>query len=256
MVADYLYGINAVSEALNQSRGVAAVWLLQGETKPRIKSLLELARQHHIPVRRVKRDFLEQLVGDVGHQGVVAKLSGTEPLVSLASLLQDSPRGERIFLILDGVTDPHNFGALIRSAAAAGCGGVIVAKDRSCPMTAVVEKAAAGAVAHIKICRVTNLARALDELKQAGVWIYGLAGEESSCLYEVDFSGDIALVAGSEGKGLRPLIRKGCDGIVSIPMPGAIQSLNVSVASGVALFEVVRQRMGGVLPAGRKARGK
>jgi len=241
-VAEYLYGLNAVTEALVQRRGITTLWIVSGEAKPRIQTVLELAQQHKVVVKQVSRAVLEKLVGDVGHQGVVVKLQTVETNVPLATLLQAVPSGSRFFLILDGVTDPHNFGALIRSAAAAGCGAVIVAKDRSCSITAVVEKAAAGAVAHIMICRVTNLVRAMEELKQAGVWIYGLAGEESSSIYSVDLSGDVALVAGSEGRGLRPLVRKCCDGIVSIPMPGAIQSLNVSVASGVALFEVVRQK--------------
>lgn len=242
-MAEYLYGLNAVTEALAQQRGITTVWVIAGEAKQRIQTVLELAQRHRVVVKQVPRTTLEQLVGDVGHQGVVAKLQTTETNVPLASVLEDMPVGTRFFLILDGVTDPHNFGALVRSAAAAGCGAVIVAKDRSCPITAVVEKAAAGAVAHVKICRVTNLVRAMEELKKAGVWIYGLAGEESNSIYSVDLSGDVALVAGSEGKGLRPLVRKCCDGIIAIPMPGAIQSLNVSVASGVALFEVVRQRI-------------
>jgi len=241
-VAEYIYGLNAVTEALMQQRAITTLWVVAGEAKPRIQAVLELARQHTVVIKQVPRTVLDQLVGDVGHQGVVIKLQTLESSVSLSSVLNSVPSGSRFFLLLDGVTDPHNFGALIRSAAAAGCAAVIVAKDRSCPVTAVVEKAAAGAVAHIKICRVTNLARAMEELKRAGVWIYGLAGEESSSIYSVDLSGDVALVAGSEGKGLRPLVRKGCDGIVSISMPGAIQSLNVSVASGVALFEVVRQK--------------
>ncbi|MDY0190664.1 MAG: 23S rRNA (guanosine(2251)-2'-O)-methyltransferase RlmB [Desulfuromonas sp.] len=241
-MAEYIYGLNAVTEALMQQRAITTLWVVAGEAKPRIQAVLELARQHTVVIKQVPRTVLDQLVGDVGHQGVVIKLQTLESSVSLSSVLNSVPSGSRFFLLLDGVTDPHNFGALIRSAAAAGCAAVIVAKDRSCPVTAVVEKAAAGAVAHIKICRVTNLARAMEELKRAGVWIYGLAGEESSSIYSVDLSGDVALVAGSEGKGLRPLVRKGCDGIVSISMPGAIQSLNVSVASGVALFEVVRQK--------------
>jgi len=242
-VAEYLYGLNAVTEALTKQRGITTLWVVRSDSKPRIKAVLDLAQQQQVVVKQVSRSAIEKLVGDVGHQGVVAKLQTLESSVSLSTLLQSGVRGNRFFLILDGVTDPHNFGALIRSAAAAGCDAVIVAKDRSCPITAVVEKAAAGAVAHVQICRVTNLVRAMEELKQDGVWIYGLAGEGSSSIYSVDLSGDVALVAGSEGKGLRPLVRKGCDGIVSITMPGAIQSLNVSVASGVALFEVVRQRL-------------
>lgn len=242
-MADYLYGLNAVTEALSQGRGVSTLWAVRPEGKTRVQSVIELAKQAQVAIKYTSRDELDKLAGDDGHQGVVAKLLPAERAVSLAELLNSTEVGQRFFLVLDGVTDPHNFGALIRSAAAAGCGAVIVAKDRACPMTGVVEKAAAGAVAHIKICRVTNLARALDELKQAGVWVYGLAGEDSSSIYTVDLAGDVALVAGSEGKGMRPLIRKCCDAIVAIPMPGAIQSLNVSVASGIALFEVVRQRL-------------
>lgn len=241
-MANYLYGHNSVQEALEQHRPVSMLWVLRGDTKARVQSILTLALRADVPVKYVERADFEHLVGKVGHQGVVVQLLEAERSISLSELLTKTPVGERFFLVLDSVTDPHNFGALIRSAAAAGCQAVIVAKDRSCPLTAVVEKTAAGAVAHISICRVTNLARALDELKAAGVWVYGLAGEGSRCLYDVNLTGDVALVAGSEGKGLRPLIRKGCDLLLSIPMPGAIQSLNVSVASGVALFEVVRKR--------------
>ena len=242
VMVDYLYGINAVNEALVSGRGVSTLWVVRGDTKPRIKVLLDLAATHGVAIKHVKRQIVDQLVGEVSHQGVVVKLVAAENSINLGDLLSRGVAGSRFYLVVDGVTDPHNFGALIRSAAAAGCGAVIVGKDRSCPMTAVVEKAAAGATAHVKICRVVNLVRALDEIKQAGVWVYGLAGEESSCLYDVDLTGDVALVAGSEGKGLRPLVRASCDGIVSIPMPGAVQSLNVSVATGIALFEVVRLR--------------
>ena len=242
-MANYLYGINAVQEALEQRRAVSTLWVLRGDTKPRVQAILQLASHAGVDVKHVERSEFDHLVGKVGHQGVIVQLLMTEKSISLPELLQKTPVGKRFFLVLDGVTDPHNFGALIRSAAAAGCQAVIVAKDRSCPLTAVVEKTAAGAVAHVSICRVTNLARALDELKDAGVWVYGLAGEEGRCLYDVNLSGDVALVAGSEGKGLRPLVIKGCDLLVSIPMPGAAESLNVSVASGVALFEVVRRRV-------------
>jgi len=145
-------------------------------------------------------------------------------------------------LLLDGITDPHNFGAILRSAEVAGCQGVIVPKDRSCPVTPVVEKTAAGALSYLPLCRVTNLSRAIEDLKQAGIWCYGLAGEEGAQnLYGTDLSGNLALVIGSEGKGLRPNIRSHCDGLLSIPMHGRIDSLNASVAAAVAMFEVVRQ---------------
>jgi len=242
-VADLLYGVNPIIEALEQKRQLKVLWVLRGDTKPRLRSAIKLALDSSVTVKRVERFELDKMVGDVAHQGMVAQCLAPERTISLADLLNGSDVGSRFFLVLDGVTDPHNFGALIRSAVAAGCQGIIVGKDRSCPLTAVVEKTSAGATAHIPVCRVTNLSRALEELKAAGVWVYGLAGEESRCIYDVDLGGDVALVAGSEGKGLRPIIRKGCDALLSIPMLGAIQSLNVSVATGIALFEVVRRRV-------------
>jgi 23S rRNA (guanosine2251-2'-O)-methyltransferase len=238
-----LYGVNPIIEALEQNRQLKVVWILRGDAKPRVQMAVKLALESNVTVKRVDRFELDKMVGDVGHQGMVAQCLAPERSISLVDLLNSTEVGNRFFLVLDGVTDPHNFGALIRSAVAAGCQGIIVGKDRSCPLTAVVEKTSAGATAHIPICRVTNLSRAVEELKSAGVWVYGLAGEESSCIYDVDLCGDVALVAGSEGKGLRPIIRKGCDALLSIPMLGAIQSLNVSVATGIALFEVVRRRV-------------
>lgn len=241
-MADLLYGVNPIIEALEQNRQLKMLWVLRGDVKPRLQMAVKLALDANVTVKRVERFELDKMVGDVGHQGLVAQCLAPERSISLVDLLKSAEVGRRFFLVLDGVTDPHNFGALIRSAVAAGCQGVIVGKDRSCPLTAVVEKTSAGATAHIPICRVTNLSRAVEELKAAGVWVYGLAGEESCCIYDVDLCGDVALVAGSEGKGLRPIIRKACDALLSIPMLGAIQSLNVSVATGVALFEVVRRR--------------
>lgn len=242
-MADLLYGVNPIIEALEQNRQLKVLWILRGDAKPRVQMAVKLALESSVTVKRVDRFELDKMVGDVGHQGMVAQCLAPERSISLVDLLNSAEGGKRFFLVLDGVTDPHNFGALIRSAVAAGCQGIIVGKDRSCPLTAVVEKTSAGAAAHIPICRVTNLSRAVEELKSAGVWVYGLAGEESSCIYDVDLCGDVALVAGSEGKGLRPIIRKGCDALLSIPMLGAIQSLNVSVATGIALFEVVRRRV-------------
>ncbi|OEU74646.1 MAG: 23S rRNA (guanosine(2251)-2'-O)-methyltransferase RlmB [Desulfuromonadales bacterium C00003068] len=242
-MADLLYGVNPIIEALEQNGQLKVLWILRGETKPRVQLAVDLALDSNVTVKRVERFELDKMVGKVSHQGVVAQRLAPERTISFVDLLNSAEVGNRFFLVLDGVTDPHNFGALIRSAVAAGCQGIIVGKDRSCPLTAVVEKTSAGATAHIPICRVTNLSRAVEELKSAGVWVYGLAGEESSCIYDVDLCGDVALVAGSEGKGLRPIIRKNCDALLSIPMLGAIESLNVSVATGIALFEVVRRRV-------------
>lgn len=241
-MSTWLYGLNAVGEALSQGRKVRALWLQRQSDNARIKALAAKAEAVGIEIHQVERGVLDKKSDGARHQGVVAEVAGRQ-LIGLNQLLQQTAGDERFFLVLDGVTDPHNYGALIRSAAAAGCQAVIVAKDRSCPVTAVVEKAAAGTLNHIALCQVTNLVRAIDELKAAGVWVYGLAGEESQNLFEAQLGGSLALVAGSEGRGLRPLVRKSCDGLLSIPMPGRVESLNVSVAAAVALFEVVRNRL-------------
>jgi 23S rRNA (guanosine2251-2'-O)-methyltransferase len=241
-VTSYLFGVNAVSEALSQGRQIDVLYVERGSRNARLISVREQAQQQGIRVQVCERRQLEELVGEVRHQGVIAQVKGRDT-VSLAQLLEQFPPPSSFFLVLDSVTDPHNFGALIRSAAAAGCQAVIYAKDRSCPVTGIVEKTAAGTIAHIQLCQVTNLARAIEEMKKVGVWVYGLAGEEGQSLYEAPLSAPVALVAGSEGKGIRPLIRKLCDGLVAIPMPGQVESLNVSVATGIALIEVVRNHL-------------
>jgi 23S rRNA (guanosine2251-2'-O)-methyltransferase len=164
-------------------------------------------------------------------------------LDDLLALWRNSAR-PAFFLLLDGITDPHNFGAILRNADAAGCFGVIVAKDRSCPVSGVVDKTSAGAVEHLPVCQVTNLGRTIEELKAANVWVYGLSGDSAAKpLHAENLTGDIALVIGAEGEGLRPLTRKLCDGLLAIPMAGHVASLNAASASAVALFEVVRQRL-------------
>ncbi|WP_316347114.1 23S rRNA (guanosine(2251)-2'-O)-methyltransferase RlmB [Desulfuromonas acetoxidans] len=240
-MSQYLFGLNAVAEALGQGRKVVALYV-EAQRNPRLEEIVAQATERHVAVKQCERRQLDKMVGDVRHQGVVAQVKAQD-FVSLAQLLAQSSQSERFFLILDGITDPHNFGALIRSAAAAGCQGVIFAKDRSCPVTGIVEKTAAGTLGYVQLCQVTNLGRAIEKLKKAGVWVYGLAGEEGQSLFEAPLSAPIALVAGSEGRGIRPLIRKLCDGLIAIPMPGRVESLNVSVATGIALFEVVRNHL-------------
>lgn len=243
-MSELLYGINPVSEGLQGERRKPLELLLQSEQRsPRLTELQSLAEQKSIPVKFKPRSELDRLVGNDYHQGALLRI---EPYLyaSIGELLGRWQKSERpaFFLLLDGITDPHNFGAMLRSAEVAGCHGVIVAKDRACPVTSVVEKTAAGALAHIPLCQVTNLSRTIEELKKEGVWCYGLAGEEgASLLFDSDLSGNLALVVGCEGKGLRPNIRKHCDGLLSIPMLGQVGSLNASVAAAVALFEVVRQ---------------
>ncbi|WP_303720672.1 23S rRNA (guanosine(2251)-2'-O)-methyltransferase RlmB [Malonomonas rubra] len=243
-MADFLYGVNPVREALSGSgRRPQELLLVKGERSARLEDLHELANTRQVKTVFRERRELDRLAGHNHHQGVLLSL---EPFkyCDLSELL-DSWRGtdrNAFFLLLDGITDPHNFGAILRSAEVAGCHGVIVPKDRSCPVTPVVEKTAAGALAYLPLCQVTNLARTIEDLKQAGIWCYGLAGEEGAQnLYETNLRGNLALVVGSEGKGLRENIRKHCDGLLSIPMQGRVGSLNASVASAVALFEVLRQ---------------
>lgn len=244
-MSDYLYGINPVQEALLGGRRKPLELLLQsGSRQARLVLLETLAQKQNIAIRTVPRRELDRLVGHDRHQGVLLQI---EPFayVSLDVLLSGWQQAgtNAFFLVLDGITDPHNFGALLRTAEGAGCHGVIVAKDRACPVTAVVEKSAAGALAHLPLCQVTNLARTLEELQQQGIWCFGLAGEEgANDLFSARLPDSLALVVGSEGKGLRPNIRKHCDGLLSIPMWGQVSSLNASVAAGIALFEVVRRQ--------------
>lgn len=240
---DLLYGINPISEALKSSgRKPLNLFVQKGQNNPRLSQLVDLARSQRIKVAQIPVSDLERMVGHSHHQGIALKLTPFQyhDLESVLSAWKQSSE-RAFFLVLDGITDPHNFGAILRSAEIAGCGAVIVAKDRSCPVTPVVEKTAAGALAYLPLCRVTNLARSIELLKQSGVWCYGLAGEDSAAdLFEADLKGDLALVVGSEGKGLRPNIRNHCDGLLAIPMVGRVGSLNASVAAGIALFEVLR----------------
>ncbi|MEJ2698050.1 MAG: 23S rRNA (guanosine(2251)-2'-O)-methyltransferase RlmB [Desulfuromonadales bacterium] len=244
-MAELIYGINTVREGLKGTRRQPLeLFALKEARSARVEEVLRAASEAGIPVRLRERGDLDRLVGNPHHQGVVLRV---EPFAyaALEDLLDRWRKTGRkaFFLILDGITDPHNLGAILRSAEAAGCHGVIVPKDRSCPVTPVVDKASAGALEHIPLCQVTNLARTLEELKREGVWAYGLAGEEGAePLFRTDLSGDLALVIGSEGAGLRPNVRNHCDGLLGLPMHGRVGSLNASVAAGVALFEVVRQR--------------
>lgn len=244
-MADLVYGINAVREGLRSTRRRPLELLVQRESQsPRLQQLLKEAEKAGVKVSRRQRRDLDRLLGHGHHQGAVLEV---EPFayVALDELLARwrASGAPAFFLVLDGITDPHNLGAILRSAEGAGCQGVIVARDRACPVTAVVDKVSAGALEHVPLCQVTNLARTLDELRKEGVWVYGLAGEaEAESLYATDLKGDLALVVGSEGAGLRPNTRAHCDLLLAIPMCGQVASLNASVATSVALFEAVRQR--------------
>lgn len=243
MKEDILYGINPVREALRGNRKAFELFVQTGGTDQRIVKLATLAEEKGIAVRRRERADLERLAGNPHHQGVVLKVA---PFVyaELEDFLANHQESEGglFLLVLDGIQDPQNLGALIRSAACAGVQGVIIPKDRACGMTPVVEKASAGAVETIPVIQVTNLVQALERLKQAGCWTFGLAGEANKDIYQADYRGNLALVVGSEGEGIRPLVRKHCDLLLAIPHYGGISSLNASVAGGIVLFEAARQR--------------
>lgn len=244
-MSDVVYGINSVREALTGiQRPPLELFVAREGRSARIEEVVQEAVRRGVPVRQRERKDLDRLAGSGHHQGVVLLVEAFVYAEFDALLQRWRDSGDMgFFLVLDGLTDPHNVGAVLRSAEAAGCHGVITSKDRACPMTPVVDRAAAGALAHLPLCQVTNISRTLETLKEAGCWIYGLAGDVDSIpLFESDLSGSLALVVGSEGSGLRPNVRKHCDVLVRIPMRGVIASLNASVAAAIGLFEVVRQR--------------
>jgi len=243
---DLLYGTHPVREGLRAERRRPLELFVVRGSQERHGEILALAHQQGVPVRQRERGDLDRLAGTPHHQGVALRVEPF-PYRDLDDLLEAwRASGEvAFFLVLDGITDPHNFGALLRSAEGAGCHGVIVAKDRACPVSGAVDKASAGALEHLELCQVTNLSRALEQLQAAGVWVYGLADSGGATFFELDLTGHIALVVGSEGKGLRPNVARHCDAVAAIPMQGAVSSLNASVAGGIALFEVVRQRRRG-----------
>ena len=239
-------GIHAVKHALDAGEAIDELVVLKGKTHPRLNELIHLARKAKVRVSFAPKEALERLADGVPHQGVVAKMV-PKGAVNFKDWLYDiEGQDEALVLILDQVTDPHNLGACIRTAEASGCVGVVIPKDHAADLSSpIVSKSACGALARIPVLRVTNLARTMKDLQQAGFWISGLAGEADTLIHDIKFSGKNALVMGAEGEGMRRLVRENCDQLVKIPMPGKVESLNVSVATGVALFEVVRQGLRG-----------
>ena len=235
-----VYGINPVLEALRARR---VKELRVGERHDaRVLELLALARDHGVRTRRVPAEALDRETRRGVHQGVVAEVDAPTHH-SLAELVE-AAGGPALLLVLDGIEDPHNLGAILRTADAAGVNGVVRQSRRSASLDGVAAKASAGALAHVRIAEVVNIARAIEELKQTGIWTVGLASEAAEAYTSVDFTLPTAVVVGAEGTGLRRLVKEKCDYLVSIPMQGHVESLNVSVATGVVLFEVLRQRVG------------
>ncbi|MFO7604230.1 MAG: 23S rRNA (guanosine(2251)-2'-O)-methyltransferase RlmB [Gammaproteobacteria bacterium] len=222
---------------------VKRLWLEQSRRDQRGRELLGMARSHGITVERVDRQALDQQVGEVKHQGVVAE-SQNQPAMDEASFLDWLEQSEVVpfLLILDGVQDPHNLGACLRTADAVGVQAVIAPRDNACGLTATVRKVACGGAETVPFVQVTNLARVLRQLQERGVFLIGTAAEAEVTLYQADLRGPIGLVLGAEGKGMRRLTREHCDTLVSLPMVGQVESLNVSVSAGVLLYEALRQR--------------
>jgi len=240
----WIAGINAVASALEHDiERVHEVLIEAGGKNPRLADIEDKARRNEISVRRLPLQALDGVAGGLRHQGVIARYEAP-PRIEESELpaLLEAAEGRALLLVLDGVQDPHNLGACLRSAAAAAVTAVIIPKDKAAPVNATVRKTSAGAADRIPVISVTNLARTLRSLKEAGVWVYGLEGEAGAAIHATDLRGNVALVLGGEGEGMRRLTREHCDALLRIPMPGVMESLNVSVAAGIALFEAVRQR--------------
>lgn len=241
---DLIYGIHTVDSLLRKNpQQVHRLWVQAGRSDKRIAAIISLAQNQGVAVGREARSQLDERVSG-RHQGVVAEVIASEQSwdeAALFALVEGLPH-PALILVLDGVTDPHNLGACLRSADAAGVDAVVVPKDNSADLNATVSKVACGAAEIVPFVRVTNLVRCLEGLQQRGVWVYGAAGEAQSSLFDNQLTGPVALVLGAEGGGLRRLTRETCDHLVKLPMAGSVSSLNVSVAAGVCLFEVVRQR--------------
>jgi 23S rRNA (guanosine2251-2'-O)-methyltransferase len=243
-MAQIIYGIHPVKEALRSPR-VQFQKILVGTSSPHssLQSLIDLAIQRQVPVGLASKEELSKLARDGAHQNVVALVKEAS-YSSLESLLSLWKKGsdKALFLILDSIQDPQNFGSLIRTASGCGVQGIVVPRDRAVGITPVVMKASAGAAAHLPIARVVNLARTIDEFEKDGIWVYGASGEANEAVYDMDLNIDLAIVLGAEGAGIRPLVKKKCDRLFSIPMKGPLSSFNVSVSGGMILYEVMRQR--------------
>lgn len=246
---EFVFGIHAINALMKRSpERFIELWLLKGREDERLKPIINLARKYGISIQLANRKVLDDKSEGEQHQGVLARVKAgktyteedLDDILKAAEENNNSP----FLLILDGVTDPHNLGACLRNADAAGVQAVIVPKDNAARLTPIVRKVAVGAAETVPLVQVTNLVRTMKKLQQRGVWIIGTTGETDTCLYDVKLNGAMALVMGAEGKGMRRLTTETCDQLVKLPMAGSVSSLNVSVATGICLFEIVRQRGG------------
>lgn len=236
---NFIFGINAIRQLIeNEPDRILEIYL--STKNPRLDEIIGLARQNDLALHKVDSKKLDQY--GANHQGIVAKITPTKVLgeADLKNLVQQV--AQPLFLILDGVQDPHNFGACLRTADGAGVTAVIIPKDNAVGITPTVRKVASGAADSVPVVQVTNLARVMRDLQELGVWIVGTAHESADNLYDLELTGPLALVMGSEDQGLRSLTRKHCDFLAKLPMHGSVSSLNISVATGICLYEVLRQR--------------
>ncbi len=245
---EYIFGFHAVNALLRaEPELITELYLLSGRNDQRCRDLIALAQEKNIPIHKSSRVALKELLGlDAVHQGIIAKcrhFTGLNDHVLHDLVEQGKTEGELLLLVLDGVQDPHNLGACLRSANAFGVDAVIAPSDRACGLTSVVRKVACGGAELTPFIQVKNLSRTLTWLQQQGVWIVGLMDEAEAALHEIDLTGSIALVLGSEGQGMRKLTRKHCDYLAKIPLAGDVESINVSAASAVSLYEAQRQRL-------------
>ncbi len=240
-----IYGIHPVEEAL-KSPHVQIEKILIGTRNLHfaLQYIIDLAKQSKIPVTFTEREALQRMTKGGVHQNVIGILKET-PYSDLKMILSDWKKTgtKALLLILDGIQDPQNFGSLIRTALGCGVQGIIIPKDRAVGITPAVVKASAGAAAHLPICRVVNVVATMEAIKKEGIWVYGAAGEAKDPVYELDLGMDVAIIIGAEGKGIRPLVKKKCDRLFSIPMKGPISSFNASVSGGIILYEAMRQRI-------------
>ncbi len=249
-----IYGIHPVQEALTSpSLHIEKIMVSARHPSPSLQAVLDLAQKKGIPVRFTPREELDRRVQGGVHQNIVALLEEV-PYRELEEILtRPGQEGTKaLLLILDGIQDPQNFGSLIRTGLGCGVHGIIIPKDRAVGITPGVVKASAGAVAHMPVARVVNIAATIDRLKEEGVWIYGASGEAEARIYDLDLTIDLAIVIGSEGRGIRPLVKRKCDRLFSIPMKGPVDSFNASVSGGMILYEVMRQRAFHKSPQGHR----
>jgi 23S rRNA (guanosine2251-2'-O)-methyltransferase len=241
MNTSVVIGIHAVSRRLQQAPEQCIELICADKRNPRLLQLIDQARQAGVDIRIEDRAHLTQLSGTSKHQGCLLQTLDSAPSMDFQQCLQ-AIGPQSLLLVLDGIQDPHNLGACLRTADACGVDAVIIPRDRAVKVNATVRKVAAGGAESVPVIEVTNITRSLKDLQQAGVWIFGTSGDAADSLYEHDFNGPVALVMGAEGSGLRRLTMASCDHLLKLPMRGQVESLNVSVATGVCLYEILRSR--------------